>query len=378
MHRREFLAGVAAVGVAGHTLLSPYPTAAQTTGQPTALPIEKIPRWRGFNLQWERHQGDAMAHPFAEEDFATMQDWGFNFARLPLSYWIWGKPTDWTYINEEPLKELDRAIDLGKQHSIHINLNFHRIPGYCINQRELEPADLFTGRVDERRRALEAAVYHWRYFAKRFKGVPTTQLSFDLINEPPKMRSYEGEFQERYVEVVKALVAAIREESPRRLIFADGINIGQNPVIELAPMNIVQSTRGYQPKAVSHYGANWVPKDEYETTKVPTWPLTDDKGTRWDRARLQVEYVDKYKELTDLGVQIHVGEWGCYNQTPHDVALAWMSDCTSVWKQAGWGNALWNLRGTFGVLDSERKDVAYEDYKGHKLDRKMLEVLKKA
>jgi len=39
-----------------------------------------------------------------------------------------------------------------------------------------------------------------------------------------------------------------------------------------------------------------------------------------------------------------------------------------------WGFALWNLRGSFGVLDSERADVAYEDYRGHKLDRKMLEL----
>ena len=75
-----------------------------------------------------------------------MQEWGFNFARLPLSYWLWGKPTDWTYINDEPLKEIDRAIEFGKQYGIHVNLNFHRIPGYCINGRELEPADLFTGR----------------------------------------------------------------------------------------------------------------------------------------------------------------------------------------------------------------------------------------
>ena len=37
---------------------------------------------------------------------------------------------------------------------------------------------------------------------------------------------------------------------------------------------------------------------------------------------------------------------------------------------------MWNLRGEIGVLDSERTDVQYEDYKGHKLDRKMLELLK--
>ena len=74
---------------------------------------------------------------------------------------------------------------------------------------------------------------------------------------------------------------------------------------------------------------------------------------------------------------IHVGEWGCFNKTPHEVALAWMTDCLSVWKQAGWGNSMWNLRGSFGVMDSERADVQYEEFKGHKLDRKMLELLRK-
>ena len=33
--------------------------------------------------------------------------------------------------------------------------------------------------------------------------------------------------------------------------------------------------------------------------------------------------------------------------------------------------------GSFGVLDSGRRDVKYENYKGHKLDRKMLELLKR-
>jgi endoglucanase len=213
-------------------------------------------------------------------------------------------------------------------------------------------------------------------FARRYKGVPNSQLSFDLINEPPKMRSYEGAFQERYVEVARALVIAIREEDPERLIFADGINIGQNPVIEFAAFGLVQSTRGYQPKAISHYGATWVPLDEYETMKLPTWPLTDDKGTLWDRARLRAEYVDTYKQVTAMGVRIHVGEWGCYNQTPHEATLAWMKDSLAAWKEAGWGNALWNLRGDFGVMDSGRKDVSYEDFQGHKLDRKMIELLR--
>lgn len=344
------------------------------------ISAQHIPRWRGFNLQ-----GDFQTpgHPtrgraFDEFDFATMSDWGFNFARLPLSYWVWGSKDDWSLIREDALSDIDYAIDLGRQYSIHINLNFHRIPGYCINQRELEPADLFSGTALQRDKALQAAVFHWKTFARRYKTVPSRQLSFDLINEPPKMRSYEGYLEERYVEIVKALVTAIREEDPNRLIFADGINIGQAPVMGIVDLGLVQSTRGYLPKAVSHYTATWVPKDEFESFTVPTWPLKDDQGQIWDRARLKQAYVEPYIPLIKKGVRIHVGEWGVFNKTPHPVALAWMKDSLSVWKEVGWGNSLWNLRGAFGVLDSERADVQYENYKGHKLDRQMLELLKQS
>ena len=74
---------------------------------------------------------------------------------------------------------------------------------------------------------------------------------------------------------------------------------------------------------------------------------------------------------------MHVGEWGCYNKTPHDICLRWMEDVLSLWKEANWGQSMWNLKGDFGILNSNRADVKYENYKGLKLDRKMLELLKK-
>ena len=55
-----------------------------------------------------------------------------------------------------------------------------------------------------------------------------------------------------------------------------------------------------------------------------------------------------------------------------------MRDCLAAWKAAGWGWALWNFRGGFGILDSDRADVTYEDWRGHKLDRAMLELLQSA
>ena len=35
---------------------------------------------------------------------------------------------------------------------------------------------------------------------------------------------------------------------------------------------------------------------------------------------------------------------------------------------------MWNFSGAFGILNSSRGDVNYENWLGHKLDRAMLEL----
>ena len=208
-------------------------------------------------------------------------------------------------------------------------------------------------------------------FARRYKTIPNSELSFDLINEPPSTAD-----ETRHIEVVRALVEAIRQEDPDRLIVADGKDVGRKPILGIADLGVVQSTRGYDPISVSHYEAGWMMPDAFETTALPSWPMKADNGTIWDKDLLRQRLIAPWQLLIDHGVAVHVGEWGCYNRTPHDVALAWMRDLLELWKEAGWGHALWNLRGDFGVLNSRRKDVKYENFRGHKLDRKMLELIR--
>ena len=363
MTRREFL-GASAGAAAGALLLGPG-----CAGAPAGRRRQpRIPRWRGFNLT--AMAGGRPGREFTETDFQWMAEWGFDFARLPLSYWAWSSPKDWMTIKPEALGPLDRAIELGRQHGIHTCLASHRIPGYCVNGREREPYQLFDSPRDSMLRALEAAKHHWRFFAERYRDIPSSRVSFDLLNEPPFMAD-----QSRYVEIAKALIATIREVSPERLIFANGADIGQTPVPGLIDEGIVQSSHDYQPKMISHYKATWVPAAEFESLEKPTWPMVDSHGVLWDREKLRAEEIAKWKPLTDRGAPVHIGEWGCFTQTPHDVCLAWMADQLALWKEAGWGWSMWNLRGGFGIVDSLRADVRYEDFRGHKLDRRMLELL---
>jgi endoglucanase len=355
MNRRQFLHAAAAA--AGSCAFAAEARPQEAT-EPTAA---KLPRWRGFNLLEKfiaRYQ-----KPFVESDFVWMAEWGFDFVRLPLSYHCWSSPNDWRQMREPILKEIDQAVEFGKRHRIHVNVNFHRAPGYCVNNDPKEPFNLWK---DEE--ALEACAFHWGHFARRYKGIPNTQVSFNLVNEPDKMP------EATYVRVVRRLMEAIREHDPGRLIIADGLEYGRIPVPGLIELKIAQSTRGYDPFPLTHYKANWVKGSD--RWPVPTWPFQEAKGPRWDKDRLRRERIEPWKALEKKGVGIHVGEWGAHQYTPHAVVLAWMRDCLDLWREAGWGWALWNLRGNFGVLDSGRRDVTYEQFRGHKLDREMLDLLR--
>jgi endoglucanase len=354
MNRRQFLQTAAAVAGSCSLATGAGP---QDKLEPTAA---KLPRWRGFNLLEKFFARNNK--PFVETDFAWMAEWGFDFVRLPLSYRCWSDPEDWRRLDERVLKEIDQAVEFGRRHRIHVNLNFHRAPGYCVNP-PAEPFDLWKDA-----KALEACTYHWGQFAERYKGIPNTRLSFNLLNEPGKLP------EETYVRVVRRLVEAIRRHDPGRLIIADGLEWGRVPVHGLVDLKIAQSARGYDPTPLTHYKANWVKGSD--RWPVPTWPLQEAKGPRWDKERLRQVRIEPWKALERKGVGIHVGEWGAHQYTPHTVVLAWMRDSLDLWKEAGWGWALWNLRGNFGVLDSGRGDVPYEDFHGHKLDREMLKLLR--
>ncbi len=356
MNRRKFVkaAGTLALGV------TVAPGLSLGAGQEPIPNAHHLPRWRGFNLLEKFTKRDGGNPPFRETDFAIIQEWGFDFARLPLSYLCWSGPGDWLKLRDAELKHIDQAVKFGGDHRVHVNINFHRAPGYCVNPPK-EPLDLWT---DEK--ALDACAFHWGQFAKRYKGIPNQRLSFDLLNEPADLP------EEKYVHVVKRLAEAIRAEDSQRLIIADGLRWGTQPVFGLVDLQIAQSTRGYAPIEISHYKANWMQGSD--KWPVPTWPL-ERKGSVVDKDTLFRDDIQPWKKLEQKGVGVHVGEWGAYNRTPHAVVLAWMRDNLDLWKQAGWGWALWNLRGDFGVLDSERADVQYEDFRGHKLDREMLTLL---
>lgn len=492
-----------------------FPAAAVAQSQlPDASPAN-LQHWRGFNLDpfWKLD----LQRPVDEADFQIVKDLGFNFVRFPMDYRIWIENGDWHVINEMALAEVDRAVAFGGEYDIHVQLNFHRAPGYTVTQPP-EPASLWTSEE-----AQQVCAMHWATFARRYKGIPNSRLSFNLLNEPGNIDPA------LYASVIGQLVSAIRAEDPDRLIIVDGLAYGTSPVNELVPLNVAQATRGYSPMEITHYGAIWAWTNN--TPRFgPVWPMvrvssylysptrsentgpldlvgsfpagtkvllgvgvvsnranlavsadgrslfqknyvsgpepvegetiyfdTNNSVWRADYSALpaneivldsaatgirientggdwlaisslavqlpggevqslpllavwgstsatcrQVAYspapadnpwsgsvqydpewlwqgtLARWKTFSDQqGVGVMVGEWGCYNRTPYETTLRWMEDCLINFQRAGCSWALWNLSGPFGILDSERPDAVYELYRGHLLDRRMLELLQR-
>ena len=488
---------VAVIGV--FLVFSGLAATAAEASRPEAL-------WRGFNLLG-MFQNHGQKSQFEEEDFKLISGLGFNFVRVPMDYRFWIKDKDWDVIDEVKLEPVDQVVALGKRYNLHVQLCFHRAPGYTV-AKPPEPRDLFTDAE-----ALRVCCKHWAFFARRYKGIPSRELSFNLFNEPGEVS------EEAYAKVATSLVEAIRAEDPARFIVADGIRWGGKPVQSLFKLGIGQAMRGYAPMSISHYMASWVgtPSDDpvwpppqavsplYGPGKAPlnvplvlegvpagslalrpgvvsgkvrfrveadgvavmendleprtgegwtnvvyksewkisqgrclselraalprgarrltvrvaagdwaqlsklvftgtggesstlafeqTWGKTNgvfrfkgfgagqgfqsDDGVADGRTYLKKTLIDAWQPAFDAGIFAMVGEFGAFNHTPHPLVLVWMEDNLKLWKENGLGWALWNFTGPFGILDSGRKDVVYEEYHGHKLDRKMLDLLRK-
>ena len=316
----------------------------------------------------------AGAAEFAEEDFRWIAGWGFDFVRLPLSYTHWIVGNDPMRIDTDGagMARLDRAVELAGRYGLHVSLNLHRAPGYCVNAERKEPFDLWRDPA-----ALQAFCLHWQTLARRYVGISAAGMSFDLLNEPPPLRPYwpGGFSRATHARVMRAAVTAIREVCSERLIILDGLNYGRLPCPELARLpNVAQSCRAYEPFELSHYRADWVPRAG--RWRCPTWPLGRDHfGRHWARARLERVY-KPWAELIAQGVGVHCGEAGSYQHTPHAVFLSWFRDVLETLTGHGIGWALWNFRGAFGVLDSGRTDVGYEDWHDHRLDARLLSLLR--
>ena len=142
MNRKEFLrnTSVLATGV----LLGSDAVAAKRKN--------KLPRWKGFNLtDFNTANPQPNRRYTKEEHLKWMQDWGFDFVRLPISYPYYVSfdrtqkitPEQVYKVDNAAMDRIDNLVQLAHKYNMHVSLNLHRAPGYCINAGFTEPYNLW-------------------------------------------------------------------------------------------------------------------------------------------------------------------------------------------------------------------------------------------
>lgn len=458
-----------------------------------------------FDVYWSNNG-------YAEKEFSVIHYLGFNFVRLPIDYRTYTLTGNWNYIIESKIKEIDAAVEWGKKYGVHVCINLHRAPGYCVNSSATLPVtqqlDLWTDTV-----AQNVFVQHWEYFANRYKDISPSRLSFNLVNEPSKVSEAD------YVKVMNRAIQAIHAITPNRLIFVDGLDYGKKILLSLKGVpNVAQSIHCYEPFLLTHYKASWVAGSS--DWPVPQWPMYliptylygpwksefksalkfqgnfpagteiivnvrlvsvestlkitagnkvvltkkfvcgPDPGTdftkivqtQWGYQNISnldfsatlneaatslvfenssgdwmtinsisiktgekiitynlsdntwgskqgtynidengtlknvdgsnmlpfENYQIEFDSAKENNIPIMVQEFGSHNETPHKVAVDFLADLSEFFRENNMGWALWNLTGSFGILNSSRKDCTYELYQGLQLDREMLDALTKS
>jgi len=341
--------------------------------------------WRGVNLielfstsvRWAEQFPLRLGQGIQEADVAALADLGLTYARIPLSYLWFGVGPYARTLDQSRLVLIDRAIELGRASGVHISLNLHRAPGYCINSRSHfdtpEPGDLFTDPDCQ-----ELFRGFWVELSRRYAHIPAEELSFDLLNEPPETDDA------MFGTVFGRTAEAIWRVSPERTVVLEGWDAGLRPPPSewaLHPL-VVSSVHLYKPFELTHHRAPWVAP----TTAEPAWPLQTglagalrdgyiplpgETVATWDEAALE-RILQPWFDLVEAGGAVHVGEMGAYAAAPAAVRAAWLGSAFRVLERHGIGWALWNLRGPFGLADTEPGPPASDTLR---FDRALLGVV---
>jgi hypothetical protein len=321
----------------------------------------------GFNMLWMFWwEPGRTPQPPDERALDFQAAHGFNFVRVPTDYRFWTRDFDYLHPDESVFEAFDRYLAACSARGIHMSLNMHRGPGYCINSNHLERHNLW---LDQE--AQDGFVFQWETIARRYKGVPSAALSFDLLNEPPNIGQY-GLTRENHAALMRRTAAAIRAVDPQREIVIDGLGGGHLAMPELADLGAVHSGRGYQPMPVSHHQAAWW--SGHTDAPAPKYPGQEWEGRIWNRDTLR-EFYQPWRDVEARGARVHIGEFGCYNKTPNEIALRWFADLFAIYREFGWGYALWNFEGDFGIINHGRPGTRLEQVQGYMVDRDLLDLM---
>jgi endoglucanase len=215
----------------------------------------------------------------------------------------------------------------------------------------------------------------WRSLARALAQLKPDLVLLELLNEPYPLDGPQWwSLQSRTIEAIRAV-------APQNTLVANpgGWSGAPDYTAEFSPVadaNTIYTVHVYQPLLFTHQGATWVWPVAAQVSGVD-WPLdsADVEGASHygitDEAIRQLEYqitdgqfrVDWLRNLFDKlalwqrqhdGAPVYVGEFGVYRAVaPIPARLRWHKEVREAFEARGWGWAIWDYAGGFGIAQSD-------------------------
>lgn len=329
---------------------------------------------RGTNLshwlsQNNIDRGEARKNHIQEDDFARLEELGFDHVRIPIDEeQFWDEEGNKL---PEAWELLTWALDQCRAHNLRAIVDLHIIRAHYFNAvNEGASNTLFTSEE-----AQEGLINLWRQLSEVLKGYSTGWVAYEFMNEPV------ADEHEQWNQLVAKVHKALRELEPNRTLVI-GSNRWQGHEtfkylrVPEGDKNIILSFHYYNPMLLTHYGAWWTPIHDYKgkvnypgvLVDADDFAATPDsiKGeieqytnSEWNRERIHEQMADAIEVAAKYGLQLFCGEWGVFEPVDRELAYAWTKDMLSVFDEFNIAWTTWCYDADFGFWDQAKHD--YKD-----------------
>lgn len=322
---------------------------------------------RGVNIShWLSQLGESRQYGadwFNAEDVAWIAAQGFDHLRLPVDGRLWLRPDG--SLDPGKAEPFERAMQWARAHGLGTVLDMHFLPGADFNPQHQDNT-LFTDPAK-----MEQVAEFWREVASRYAD-EGPWLRFELLNEPIAAENHQvNTFNE-------VMIAAVRESNPTRPIYITSnrwsnyknvkdIDVPDDPYVFI-------TFHFYEPFVFTHQRASWsnmpqeMPLIEFPGT-VPdlSGHFSEDRWERtWSGRELSIaKHVEEpFSEVATWVAkhaadrEIYVGEFGVYRPASDDSKSAYTAAIREACESRGWGWAVWDYAGSFGVRDGNDQPTA--------------------
>ncbi|HWI86105.1 MAG TPA: glycoside hydrolase family 5 protein [Sphingomonas sp.] len=294
------------------------PAAAARPRVGIALPLGKCVNMA--NMLEPPHEGD-WGRAIAEDDFAIIKAGGFASVRLPVNFAGHAGAAPPYAIDPVFMARVRHVVDLAMAAKLNVLIEMHGYDG--LNTQPSESIARFT--------AL------WRQIADAFSDRPDASVWFELANEP-----HDKVDNANLLSLIKPALAAIRVTNKRRPVIVGGQNYSNVRSLATLPLPddpyIVPTFHYYDPFEFTHQGASFM-------ANAP--PVGRRFGAQADRDQLAANLKIVLDYMARSGRVPFLGEYGAYDDIPHDQRLAYYREVSSAWASIGVQSCAWGYSNSF-------------------------------